>query len=61
MNNVKICGWKESCFENGKQWGHLEGIMCKHLGEDTCLIDNQEIEFYGSQKEYDKILKEIQP
>lgn len=32
----RICGYKEPCFEKGEQWGHLEGVMCKHQSE----VDN---------------------
>ena len=34
-DKLKLCGCNESCFRNGKMWGHLEGVMCHCLGEIT--------------------------
>ena len=62
---TKLCGKNEECFERGSQWGHMEGCMCKHLGEDCrggiCLLDAEPIEYYATQAEYEKLIKEIQP
>ena len=30
---VRLCGYKEPCFERGECWGHLAGVMCKHQSE----------------------------
>jgi len=58
---IKLCGFHEECFERDSQWGHMEGCMCKHLGEEICLLDNKEIEYYDTEEKYQKILKEIKP
>jgi hypothetical protein len=38
------CNNRQSCFENGSEWGHFEGIMCKYLGEKR---DHLSDESYG--------------
>ncbi|MCK9279238.1 MAG: hypothetical protein M0P71_01230 [Melioribacteraceae bacterium] len=59
---MKKCGCKEKCFKRGEQWGHLEGVMCKHLGEDSsggvCLKDLSRINVYINKLEYEKITKD---
>jgi len=31
---LKLCGWKESCFDNRKEThGHAFGILCDNAGE----------------------------
>lgn len=32
-STVRLCGYKEPCFERGECWGHLAGVMCKHQSE----------------------------
>ena len=70
MNKLKLCGCKESCFENGDDiWGHLGGIMCKHLSErnqdctniivDCCIKDNIEVQSYFTQNEYNTIIENL--
>ncbi len=54
----KLCGCKEECFVNGdKSWGHLGGVMCEHLGENTCQKDGKSIHYYGNQDQLDDIIK----
>jgi hypothetical protein len=60
-DKIKKCGYKESCFEKGTCWGHLEGVMCKHLGEDTCLKTKEEIKLYTSEKEFKELTNENLP
>lgn len=65
---MRLCGYKESCFENGKQWGYLHGVMCKHQSEvdnDTgngtvgyCLKFKERIEHYDNSYRYNQLKKE---
>ena len=63
---LKLCGYYEPCFIPGSCWGHLEGCMCKYLGEDrvdgkpvgTCSA-NDKIEIvnvYCCEWQYKEIL-----
>jgi hypothetical protein len=54
---TKLCGCKEPCFEVGEQWGHLEGVLCKHSSEKplngeqvgTCGKTGEVVRYYGSE------------
>ena len=60
---MKICGFKEKCFEKGELWGHFSGILCKNLSEKKnnktvesfCLKFNEFVKTYSSELEYKKI------
>lgn len=60
---MKLCGCKEKCFENGKCWGHFEGIMCENLGEteingehkSICSTTNEEVLVYTTDMDYKKV------
>lgn len=60
VKDIKLCGWKEPCFEEGKCWGHLEGVMCQHLTEkciegaiqSICHKDNSQVKMYTTHSEY---------
>ena len=64
---VRLCGCKEPCFEKGEQWGHLQGVMCKHQSEvdnDTgngtvcyCLKFKERVEHYSNSYEHEHLLK----
>ena len=51
-----ICGYKENCFENGKQWGHLEGVLCDFLKENICGKTGLEVIVYTTEKQYEEAL-----
>jgi hypothetical protein len=63
---MKLCGRNEECFENGECWGHLEGVMCKHLSEkeiggeikSICFKSKEETKVYTTDREYKDILLE---
>jgi len=63
---MKLCGYKESCFKNGPQWGHFEGVMCIELGEveedgkchSVCCKTDEKVRVYFKKSEYDNILTE---
>jgi len=64
-NGLKLCGCNEPCFKNGEMWGHMEGVMCHHLGEITvngeqkgaCFKDGEgfEVAAYTTKQEYEKL------
>lgn len=64
---VRLCGYKEQCFERGECWGHLAGVMCKHQSEvdnDTgngtvgyCLKFKERVEHYSNSYAHEQILK----
>lgn len=66
-----LCGLNENCFENGKCWGHLEGVMCKFLGGggkyDTHFFCNKIQKYikvknvYSTHKEYNKCKQKEEP
>jgi len=49
-----LCGCKEPCFENGKSWGHLEGVMCDFLSENVCGKTGLEVNVYTSAEQYEE-------
>jgi len=69
INNI-LCGPKEKCFENGECWGHLEGGMCKFLGDGGeyalnffCSKTHNEINYinvYSTHKEHVECKQRIQ-
>lgn len=61
------CGCKETCFERGGQWGHLESVLCKHLTEvdldgkpkGWCSKYGARVfGLYTNEKEYDEVRNE---
>jgi len=65
-SEMKHCGCKEKCFEKGECWGHLEGVLCKHLQEkdlpgrkcaSICGKDSQLVAVYTTKRERDALLK----
>lgn len=63
---VKLCGYAEKCFVNGKkEWGFWGSILCKYASEERpynkdnglieahgiCLKDNKKCEFYSNEVE----------
>jgi hypothetical protein len=54
----KLCGCLETCFEQGRCWGHFEGVMCAHLSDDginslCCRYDEFElVNCYTTEEEY---------
>ena len=63
---MRLCGYKESCFEKGEQWGHLEGVLCKHLSEKEdgvgnglisyCRKLNTPVEPYDTNAQYEQVI-----
>lgn len=62
---ILLCGCKEKCFEQGKCWGHLEGVLCEHLEEhdvspmvsvSVCGITKKIVAPYSTKKEYDALI-----
>lgn len=60
-----LCGPNEPCFEQGKCWGHLEGVMCEHLEEcdeilqglrSICGITKKMVRPYSTKREYDTLI-----
>lgn len=68
LDNKKICGCNEPCFERGIHWGHFEEVMCLHMTEkeiygeicSVCAKDNEPICAYYNKKEYDEIQRELE-
>jgi len=63
---MKLCGCKELCFKEGTVWGHLDGVMCKYLGEkeigdgktkSKCFLTNELVILYTTDKEYKEYTK----
>ena len=57
---MKHCGCQEPCFERGPQWGHLEGVMCKHMTErvdntSCCGKNNEDTVVYTTEAQYIKL------
>jgi hypothetical protein len=58
---VKLCGCKENCFEVGACWGHLDGVLCKNLGEKEidneiktiCFTTKEKVNLYTTEEEYE--------
>jgi len=66
---MKLCGCKEKCFESGEQWGHLQGVLCKHLYErdvgrnksiSKCDVDNSVVIPYSTNEEYLQLNRAMQ-
>ena len=63
---MKLCGCKETCFERGECWGHLGGVLCKHLTEKEdgtgnglitfCKKFNTPVETYDTKAQYDQLI-----
>ena len=63
---VKLCGRNEPCFEEGTaEYGHLGGIMCKHVTEDhrgtICGLDNELADVYTTENKYKELMEAITP
>ena len=64
---MKICGWKEQCFERGECWGHLEGILCQYLSEKEdgynnglisfCKKFNEFVSIYDTEIQRERLMK----
>jgi len=52
---LKLCGCEEKCFKRGKDWGHYESVMCKHLTELQCPIKGKSLGMV-CDKTYERVL-----
>ena len=67
---MKLCGCEETCFERGERWGHLEGVICKHLSEKEdgagnglitfCEKFDTPVEAYDTKEHHDRLISDRQ-
>lgn len=70
QKEMKLCGCEETCFERGECWGHLGGVMCKHLTEKEdgagnglitfCEKFDTPVEAYDTKEHHDRLISDRQ-